>query len=233
MMILKLSDNDLRSGVALCFNNGESLITDAEVLFKRKSYGHASFLALSAIEEIAKAYFYALHRTEIEKSDELGKDVIRHESKFIVFLFSLLTDSIQRQIEAGRAQITKPLDVDDFADMGKDWDSALGDLWNFRNRNLYVDRVKRRWFSPLDTKRADANSWIDAAKNMVSKFEPLCKSLSSPPIDALKNVQQFLDNQLFPAIIERFRQNADELYKNKIITKKLYDTIQGTTANKK
>jgi len=72
-----------------------------------------------------------------------------------------------------------------------------------------------------------------AAKNMVSKFEPLCKSLLSPPIDALKNAQQFVDNQLFPAIIERFRQNADELYKNKIITKKLYDVIQGTTANKK
>lgn len=108
---MKLSDEDLKSGVGLCFNNANSLITDAEALFKRKSYGHASFLALSAIEEIGKAYFYALHRTEIEKSDELGKDVIRHDSKFNVFLFSLLTDSIQRQIETGRAQITKPLDV--------------------------------------------------------------------------------------------------------------------------
>lgn len=230
---MKLSDEDLKSGVGLCFNNANSLITDAEALFKRKSYGHASFLALSAIEEIGKAYFYALHRTEIEKSDELGKDVIRHDSKFNVFLFSLLTDSIQRQIETGRAQITKPLDVDDFVNMGKDWDSALGDLWNFRNRSLYVDRVKRKWFSPLDTKRADARSLIDAAKNMVVKFEPLCKSLLSPPIDALKKAQQFFDNQLFPAIIERFRQNADELYKNKIITQKLYDVIQGTTANKK
>jgi len=230
---LKISDKDLKSGITLCFNNGKSLITDAEVLFKRKSYGHASFLALSAIEEIGKAYFYALHRAEIEKADELDTDVTRHDSKFNVFLFSLVTDGIQRQIDTGRTQITKPLDVGDFVNMGKDWNSAMGDLWNFRNRSLYVDRVKRKWFSPQDTKRADCKSWIDAAKNMVSKFEPLCESLMSPPIDTLKNVRQFFDNQFFPEIIERFRHNADELYRNKIITKELYDVIQGTTANKK
>lgn len=190
-------------------------------------------MALSAIEEVGKAYLYALHRTEIEKSDDLDTDVIRHDAKFVVFLFSLLTDNIQKQIENGCMQITKPIDVDDFADMGKDWDSAMGDLWNFRNRSLYVDRVKGKWFSPLDVRRVDAKSWIDAARDMRAKFEPLCKTLLSPPIETLKNIQEFLNSQLFPAVMERFLENVDELYKNKLITKKLYDVMLAARANRK
>ena len=101
----------------------------------------------------------------------------------------------------------------------------MGDLWNFRNRSLYVDRVKRKWSSPLDTKRVDAQSWIGAARDMKIKFEPLCKTLPSPPKEVLRNIQEFLENELLPSIMERFRENAEELYKNKLITKKLYDVI--------
>lgn len=231
---MKLSDEDLKSGVTLCFSNASSLIDDAETLFKRKSYGHASFLALSAIEEISKAYFYALHRAEIEKSDELDKDVTQHNSKFNVFLFSLLTDSTQRHIQNGNTQITKPLDIDDFVDIGKDWDSAMSDLWNFRNQSLYVDHVKGKWFSPLDAKPVDAQSWIDAAKDMRTKFEPQCKKLLSPSKETLRNIQEFLENELFPSMIERFRgETAEQLYKNKIITKKLYDVILRANADRK
>jgi AbiV family abortive infection protein len=230
---LGLSDEELKKGVELCFNNVTSLVEDAETLLKRRSYGHATFLALCAIEETAKAYMYALSRTETWKPDELRHDVVRHDSKYIVFLFSLVNDILQKRIEKGQTQtINKPLDVDDFVQIGKDWDSAIGDMMTLRNRSLYVDCLKGEWSSPSDIKQGDAESWIELARTKKEEFGTLCTHLLSPPIDFMKAVHEWVDGRLMPSMIEHLRRNAQELYERKLITKKLYDVIMSDEKKK-
>lgn len=231
---LKIPDEELKKGVELCFNNATSLIEDAEILVKHGSYGHARFVVLSAIEEICKAFIYTLNRIEVWKSTELTYDVIHHKPKFTIFVLSLFADAVGKEIERGRIEIKKPLDIDDFIEMGKDLDSAIDDIWkSMREESLYVDYREGRWLSPSDVQRKDVELGIEIAKAKKAEFESQCRNTLSVPIDLAKAVSEFIDNQLFPWFLDQFYKNADELYKDKVISKRLYEAILSSRKKKK
>ena len=59
-MIREKQQNFLRKVVKEILKNAEQFVNDAEILFKRKSYGHAFALAVLGEEELVKAIMYSL-----------------------------------------------------------------------------------------------------------------------------------------------------------------------------
>jgi len=230
---VKIPNEELKKGVELCFKNASSLIEDAKILIEHGSYGHARFLSLSAIEEIYKAYMYALNRIEVWDSAELAHDTIHHEPKFALFVLSLLADALRKKIESGHIEIKKPLDIEDFAKMGEDLDSAIKDVSkSMREESLYVDYQNGSWLSPFDVHREDTESLIEIAKTKKTEFELLCNNLMSVPIELARASNEFIDKQLIPSVRDQIYKNVDELYKNNEITKELYEKIlQNKKAN--
>jgi AbiV family abortive infection protein len=217
----------LKKGVELCFNNVNKLIEDAEILFRRKSYGHSVFLAYSAIEEISKAFMYAMSRIESTKPSEL-EQVKRHGAKFDLFMGLQIMESIGRAIERGPQKPPKPLDVKDFQEMGRDYDSLAREVWNLRLQGLYVDYREGKWLSPSDIKRKDAKYWIEYANEYKTKIEPVCRNIVNVPKDILKQSEDYVNSvfeNLSKIFSEQFVKNAKLAYENGMITKELYRQI--------
>ena len=223
---MKIPDEEIKKGVELCFNNAGSLIEDAETLLKQGSYGHALFLAISAIEEMSKAFMYAGGRVDIWKPEELVHDVLQHTPKYTLFVTSIVLDSINKAIEKGDYRITKPLDIDDFVELGKDLEFAIEEIWKQRLQSLYVDYQQGKWLSPSDIKREDVETLLQYANKYKKRIEFHCTNILKAPIDLAKQIQEYLNNQLYPWFLDQFYKNADELYKNKLISKRLYEKIK-------
>jgi hypothetical protein len=94
-----------------------------------------------------------------------------------------------------------------------------------REGSLYVDYKKGEWVSPFDVSREESESWIKIAQRKKAKFEPLCRSIIAVPLELARALNEFFNNQLMPSARDQFYKNVDELYKNKVITKKLYEKI--------
>ena len=223
---MKIPDEEIKKGVELCFNNARSLIEDAETLLNQGSYGHALFLTISAIEELSKAFMYACGRVDVWKPEELVHDVLHHTSKYTLFVISILIDSINKAIEKGDYRITKPLDIDDFVELGKDLEFAINEIWKQRLQSLYVDHQQGKWLSPSDIEREDVETLLQYTNKYMKMIEFQCTNILKAPIDIAKQIQEYLGNQLFPLLLEQFYKNADELYKNKLISKRLYEKIK-------
>ena len=162
------TEEEPKKGAELCLENASSLIADAEVLLKRESYGHAVFLAISAIEEAGKAYVCAINRIEGERTlaDEL-KDYTygrsAHEAKLNLFISYHFMEAIGKAME-NHKEVNKPLDVEDLVEVGKDLDSAGKAMRDTRSRGLYVDFREGRWAAPSNSTREDAESWVEYAR---------------------------------------------------------------------
>ncbi|MGA2768659.1 MAG: AbiV family abortive infection protein [Candidatus Bathyarchaeia archaeon] len=224
---MEVPKSKLKKGVELCFDNVNKLIEDAEILFRRRSYGHSVFLAYSAIEETSKAFMYALSRIESSKPDELNR-VNQHSAKLDAFMGVQIMEFIGRAIEKGPQKPDRPLDVKDFEEMERDVDSLAGEIWNLRLQGLYVDYRKGRWLSPSDMKRKDAKYWLEYAEGYKKKIEPVCRTIVDVPKKILKQAQDsvipVLEN-LSKAFSEHLPENAKLAYENGIITKELYKQI--------
>jgi len=111
---LKVPEKERKKGAELCLINVNCLLNNAKILLEKGSYGHASFLALSSIEEISKAFMLSYDILEDWKSIEF-KD---HKVKFTVFVTHLLGEFIGKQLQTGSyKEIEKPLNIDDFKEI--------------------------------------------------------------------------------------------------------------------
>ena len=237
---MKIPEDKLKKGVELCFKNANSFIEDAKKLVECESYGHARFLALSAIEEVCKALIYSWNRIEVWEDKELPRDITNHKSKFSLFIFSLFSDAIGKQMKKGTIKLNKPLEIADFMEMGNDINSAISDLKEAREESLYVDYQQGKWISPFDIPREDAELSIKFAQKEKMKFELYCNNLMDVPIELVRKNNEFMVNHFLPWLQEYFYNNIDGLYKNKVISKEIYEKLKNrkklvskTTTNKK
>jgi len=92
---------DYDKGLTLSEENARRLIDDAKILFEKKRYSSASYLAIQGMEEVGKALLllrYKREKKEITKSqwknvfcqhklklDEVQKAITKHVGKFRVF----------------------------------------------------------------------------------------------------------------------------------------------------
>ena len=237
---MKIPEEELKKGVELCFKNANSFIEDAKKLVGHKSYGHACFLALSAIEEVNKAFIYAMNRIGVWKDEELPRNIYDHKSKFRLFVVSRMSEALDKANREGNIKLNKPLEIADFVKMGQDFDSIVSDLKEAREESLYVDYQQGKWISPFDIPREEAEISIKFAQKEKIKFELFCNNLMDVPIELVRKNNEFMDNQFLPWLQEYFYNNIDGLYKDKVISKEIYEKLKNrkkllskTTTNKK
>lgn len=203
---MKIPEGEFKKGVELCFSNATSLIEDAQSLLQQKSFGHALFLGISAIEEISKAFMFACGRVEVWKSKDLFYDVRQHPSKYTLFVISILADATEKAIQTKEFKIKEPLELDDLVEIGKDLESVIKEIWNLRLQSLYVDYQRGNWLSPSDIKREDVEELLQYANKYKRKMELQCTNILKAPIDLAKQFQEYLDNQLFPWVSSQLQK---------------------------
>ena len=72
----------LRKVAVLCLENAERYVKDAEILIKKRSYGHGFALAVFAEEELAKAVMYRLCAEGVFGMEgKWRRDTLKHERK--------------------------------------------------------------------------------------------------------------------------------------------------------
>ena len=64
-----------------CVNNAERLLNEAEILFDRKRYARAFFLAFTTLEELSKAQIVADYLTDCISQEEFLDAFKRHDLK--------------------------------------------------------------------------------------------------------------------------------------------------------
>lgn len=223
---MTIPTEEFKKGVELCFNNVTSLLEDANLLLHKGSNGHALFLVVSAIEETSKAFMYSCGRVEIWKGKELDNDVIKHFKKYWLFVFVISADSFMhgfnKAIQTKEYKITKPLELDDLEELGRDLESTVEEIWKSRLQSLYVDYQQGKWLSPCDIDREEVEELLQYANKYKRIMESQCSNILNAPLDLAKQIQEYLDEQLFPSILKQLQKNVEWLFNNGLIDEKLY-----------
>jgi len=181
----------LRKVAIMSFKNAEQFIKDAEVLVKKRSYGHGFALAVLAEEELAKAVMYYLCAEGIFGiNGKWRNDSIRHLRKQefafgIAFTYEMILiveeamDFAQRKAK-GDAVKFKQIFEEKIAEILKKEEklfaSKRGDLYEHlkpfeklqkkRERAMYVEAnlQKTKITSPKDFKKSEAKQYITHVK---------------------------------------------------------------------
>lgn len=81
----KLLSNDTKSKFysiyAHAHNNAVELLAEAEILFEKRKYARAYFIAFTGLEEISKSQFAADVWTDFIKEDDFWKHYTSHNRK--------------------------------------------------------------------------------------------------------------------------------------------------------
>jgi AbiV family abortive infection protein len=160
-----MARRDLRRGAELAYENGKSLLEEAEILARRGRYGYSLGLTMLAVEELAKAEIYVLRGEGVSKipdyeafvksgkikTKEAPKAILNHETKFGVFFgFLALSEAVSKYLGVDEA-IEQGL----FATRGS-LSSEARWFVKGRQRAFYVDFEDDDWYSPLAVSRAHA-----------------------------------------------------------------------------
>jgi len=223
---MKIPTEEFEKGVKLCFTNVTSLLEDANLLLSKGSNGHALFFVVSAIEETSKAFMYSCGRTDTWS--ELSRDVINHFQKYSLFILVIFADSFMNsfnktiQTEIKERKTPKPLKLEEIEELGRDFETIIKEIWKSRLQSLYVDYQQAKWFSPCDIDREEVEELLQYANKYKQIIEPQCSNILSAPPALAKQIQEYLDEQLFPSILKQFQKNIDWLFNNGLIDEKLY-----------
>jgi len=226
---MKIPTEEFEKGVELCFNNVTSLLEDANLLLNKGSNGHALFFVVSAIEETSKAFMYSCGRIEVWKGSELYRDVIKHLQKYSLFIIVIFADSFMhsfnKAIQPEEKKILKPLELEDLEELGRDLETVIKEIWKSRLQSLYVDYQQGKWLSPCDIDREEVEELLQYANKYKRIMEFQCSNILRAPLDCAKQIQEYLDEQLFPSILEQLLKNVEWLFNNGFIDEKLYQKL--------
>jgi len=163
---MKLTEDELSSGVRLSDENSRRLLADSKILLESKSYGHSVASAILALEEYAKKIILVaveLGFTEVDA--ELRKILFRdHGGKIWM--------SLQALAHAKGFETTP--EILEYLR----W--ATSRLQSLKERGLYVDYFKGGWHSPLD------QDMEQRAASFISETEGLLQALKKWSDDLLK-----------------------------------------------
>lgn len=229
---MRMTNSDVEEGVKCCLDNAESLLKDAQLLLENGSAGHALFLIISAIEEASKAFIHAGRRIGAWTPGETEKDVVTHASKLSLFVFHLIAAALEDVFKTRRNRIfrpqqpAKPLDIDDFVEMAEDLDSALKDLWESRLVALYVDRKNGKWTSPSQIEKSEVEHWLEVAQRYLRTTEFQVRNIMKAPKSLAVEFHNWLQNVLIPFAKDYLLDHIDELYAEKVISRRLYERLK-------
>jgi len=127
--------SDFRKGYELCMENTAYLMRDGDFLADNGSFSHAFFLYFTAMEEAAKAYFYAGIHANLFTHDALRSFLIDHQSKTAFFFWFLVG---QHMLE-GKMELPSEVSRDYLVEALKGFYEALVEGKRLRETCLYVD----------------------------------------------------------------------------------------------
>jgi len=216
----KLRKENLKEGSILCLKNAKSLLEDAELLIKKKSYGHAKFLIISAIEETNKAFLLA---SPITNYQEIRKDIREHKKKIFPFVLSQFSKSNDKYLADLATKILRkePLTRNELISSIRDSSKSIQateETIKSRMRGLYVDYESERWISPFDISKKDVSELFKLAKEYFEYFYKLCYAIFSAQQDQVRSAYAVACN-IQASVVEY-------LFENKIISKEVYETIK-------
>lgn len=227
-----MTDLDIKKGVKLSLGNAKSLLKDAKLLLEHKSTGHALFLIVSAIEEASKAFIYAGARVGVWKQGETEKDVFTHPPKLTLFISHLTVTAMEDAFKRRRQMIfhprkpVKPLDIDDFVEMAQDVECAVKELWKGRIEGLYVDRKNGKWTTPSDFEKSEVETLLSRAERYIRDTEFRTRNIVEAKKEVALGFRNWLVEEYIPFAINYFLENIDDLYNDKVISRKLYEHLK-------
>lgn len=130
----RIPEGALAEGAALSYQNAWQFLEDAELLLSNGSFGHATALAMYALEEYAKsAVIQAMEFDSNLRNDSFERIALgNHIGKFMVALEAIRT---KRKIEFT-------------AETKRTIMETGGKLQSLKERGLYVDYIKK-WLAPF------------------------------------------------------------------------------------
>jgi AbiV family abortive infection protein len=227
-----MSDGDVEEGVKRSLANASSLLRDGRLLLTDGDSGHALFLIISAIEETSKGLLYAGGRSEVWQPEEVGHDVRHHFPKYQLFLTHVISRAIEDVFQRRSEKIlhpnhpAKPLNVDDFVQMAQDFYAARNELWDTRNRALYVEKKGETWTSPSEIKKSEVETLLKYAERYLSDTEFQARNILQAPKNLSIQYHQWLENVFVPFAGKFILSQLDELYEEKLISKDLYEKLK-------
>ena len=172
---------------------------------------------------------YSCGRIEVWKGSELYRDVINHLQKYSLFAIMIFADSFMhgfnKAIQIKERKIPKPLELEELEELGRDFETVIKEIWKSRLQSLYVDYQQGKWLSPFDIDREEVEELLQYANKYKRIMESQCSNILRAPLDRAKQIQEYLDEQLFPSILKQLQKNVEWLFNNGLIDEKLYKKL--------
>jgi len=100
------------------------------------------------------------------------------------------------------------LELEDLEELGRDLETVIKEIWKSRLQSLYVDYQQGKWLSPCDIDREEVEELLQYANKYKRIMESQCSNILSAPPDLAKQIQEYLDEQLFPSILKQLQKNV-------------------------
>jgi AbiV family abortive infection protein len=214
---------NFKEGYNLCMKHIDQLIRDGDLLAEKASFGHATFLYFTAMEEAVKAYYYAGIHVNLFQYDEVKKDICDHMLKTGSFLVTIGIDLLSE------GKISVP-DIRSREELIQKWTKAvkgIRDTRNQREKFLYVDLIDDKWNYPLECNKKDVDEWRVLVVKYTEYVKKTAETFFNIPLETRKEMPKIIE------YINRWiQQNAvsfsEEMLKRKIITKEEYNKLKAT-----
>jgi len=163
-----LTDEQIASGMHLCYWNAKELFEDAELLNKSGSYARAFSLAILSLEELAKVPILAetlfYRKDDTEKWEKFWESFKSHSDKQLMW--------------STYGTFLKKIGIDHYGDR---YSSDLQPLLDkFKQLGFYVDFFKGQFIKPNDFANDNIEwlEWIfEITRNRIESFSSLHSSL--------------------------------------------------------
>ena len=215
-----------KNGANICIDNVNHLIEDGKLLIENKSYGHACFSFITALEEMGIAYFI-LGNFFSPKPKEFKK-FLTHKKKMVISnIINLvttgepigITKKLNLMLSSSDFEVkTKKEKMDEVFKLSNEIQKKEN-LWFLRNAGIYVglDSSKKDFIHPgqigqgyavnLHKKARDASIILQIERDKLFKFGKTLEKDSVPITDILKASIMFdeVSSSFFDGSIEEIR----------------------------
>lgn len=206
-----ISEEEIKKGIYLIFDNSKLLITEGDLLLKNKAYARAFALYQLSIEEIGKvqllfSLLIDLNNKETIDFQAINKDFTSHPEKSkrsINCLFSAVYGMYIQEKDLKKKEEYKIV----FSNLSSSQEKGhLAKINDYKNYSLYVSLKEGSFISPTQMisdetaigRQMDANLCYEASKTLIDSF--------MKNIEGLCNlVKEFKENP-------KFSSDAKELF---------------------
>lgn len=100
------------------------------------------------------------------------------------------------------------MQLEELEELGREFETVINEIWKSKLQSLYVDYQQGKWLSPFDIDREEVEELLQYANKYKRIMESQCSNILSAPPDLAKQIQEYLDEQLFPSILKQLQKNV-------------------------